>query len=177
VPYQLVQQEVEVRATASTVEISHRGVRVASHARSQQRHRATTVTEHRPKAHQRHLEWTPSRLVEWAQKIGPATAHLFEKIMASKPHPEQGYRSCLGILRLGQQYSADRLEAAARRAVSLQACSYHSIQSILKCNLDSVPARAGSSTTTAAEPSQHSRLGIFRHGRTAQLAGIRRRLC
>jgi transposase len=139
VPYQLVQQEVEVRATATTVEIFHRGVRVASHARSPERHRATTVTEHRPKAHQRHLEWTPSRLVEWAQKIGPATAQLFEKIMASKPHPEQGYRSCLGILRLGHQYSAARVEAAARRAVTLQACSYHSLQSILKCNLDSVP--------------------------------------
>ena len=139
VPYQLVQQEVEVRATAATVEIFHRGVRVASHARSQARHRATTVTEHRPKAHQRYLEWTPSRLVDWAHKIGPATANLFEKIMASKPHPEQGYRSCLGILRLGKQYSPARLEAAAHRAVALQACSYQSVKSILKCNLDSLP--------------------------------------
>ena len=139
VPYQLVQQEVEIRATAATVEIFHRGVRVASHARSQARHHATTVTEHRPKAHQRYLEWTPSRLVDWAHKIGPATADLFGKIMASKPHPEQGYRSCLGILRLGKQYSPARLEAASHRAITLQACSYQSVKSILKCNLDSLP--------------------------------------
>jgi len=121
------------------VEIFHRGVRVASHVRSQERHRATTVTEHRPKAHQRYLEWTPSRLVNWAQKIGPATATLFEKIMASKPHPEQGYRSCLGVLRLGDTYTPARLEAACRRAIALHACSYPSVKSILKCHLDSQP--------------------------------------
>jgi transposase len=139
VPYQLVQQEVEVHATVATVEIFHRGQRVASHVRSHERHRATTVTEHRPKAHQRYLEWTPSRLVNWAQKIGPATATLFEKIMASKPHPEQGYRSCLGVLRLGDTYTPARLEAACRRAIALHACSYPSVKSILRCNLDSQP--------------------------------------
>ena len=136
-PYQLTQQEVEVRATAATVEIFHRGVRVASHARSHLADRATTVTEHRPKAHQRHLEWTPSRLVEWAQTVGPATADLFDRIIATKRHPEQGYRSCLGILRLGKQYSSQRLEAAARRAIALKACSYQSVKSILQRNLDS----------------------------------------
>ena len=138
VPYQLVQQEVEVRATAAIVEIFHRGQRVASHVRSFKRHDATTVDEHRPKAHQRHLEWTPSRLVDWASKTGPATAAVFEKIMASKRHPEQGYRSCLGILRLGNEYSAARLEAACRRALALNACSYPSVQSILKNRLDSL---------------------------------------
>ncbi len=137
VPYQLTQQEVEVRATAATVEIFHRGVRVASHARSHVADRATTVTEHRPKAHQRHLEWTPSRLVDWAKTVGPATADLFDRIIATKRHPEQGYRSCLGILRLGKQYSSQRLEAAARRAIALKACSYQSVKSILQRNLDS----------------------------------------
>jgi len=137
VPYQLTQQEVEVRATAATVEIFHRGVRVASHARSQVPHAATTVNDHRPKAHQRHLEWTPSRLVDWAKTIGPATAELFDRIMASKRHPEQGYRSCLGILRLSKQYTSQRVEAAARRAIALHACSYQSVKSILQCNLDS----------------------------------------
>jgi transposase len=139
VPYQLVQQEVEVRSTAATVEIFHRGVRVASHVRSSDPDRATTIGEHRPKAHQRHLEWTPSRLVDWATTIGPATAGLFDQIMAGKRHPEQGYRSCLGILRLGKQYSSQRLEAAARRAIALKTCSYQSVKSILKCNLDSLP--------------------------------------
>ena len=137
VPYQLTQQEVEVRATATTVEVFHRGLRVASHARSHVPHDATTVNDHRPKAHQRHLEWTPSRLVDWAKTIGPATAELFDRIMASKRHPEQGYRSCLGILRLSKQYTSQRVEAAARRAIALHACSYQSIKSILQCHLDS----------------------------------------
>jgi transposase len=146
VPYQLTQQEVEVRGTATTVEIFHRGVRVASHARSSVPHRATTLNEHRPKAHQRHLEWTPSRLVDWAGKTGPATAELFDRILASKRHPEQGYRSCLGILRLGKRYPDQRLEAAARRALALNACSYHSVKSMLEHNLD------GLSIEPAAEP-------------------------
>jgi len=137
VPYQFTQQQVEVRATAATVEIFHRSVRVASHARSHLVDHATTLTEHRPKAHQRHLEWTPSRLVDWAKTMGPATADLFERIIAVKRHPEQGYRSCLGILRLGKQYSSQRLEAAARRAIALNACSYPSVKSILQRNLDS----------------------------------------
>ena len=103
-------------------------------------HVATTVSEHRPKAHQRYLEWTPSRLVDWAKKIGPATAELLDRIMASKRHPEQGYRSCLGILRLSKQYTTQRVEAAARRAIVLPACSYPSIKSILKCHLDKLQA-------------------------------------
>src|SRR5882724_7375145 len=146
VSYQLTQQEVEVRATATIVEIFHRGVRVASHARSHLVDRATTVTEHRPKAHQRHLEWTPSRLVDWAKTMGPATAELFDCIIASKRHPEQGYRSCLGILRLSKQYTTQRVEAAARRAIALHACSYPSIKSILQCHLD------GQAIEPAAEP-------------------------
>ena len=139
VPYPLVQQEVEVRATAATVEIFHRGQRVASHLRSQLRNKATTLDSHRPKSHQRHLEWTPSRLLDWASKTGPATAAVFQKIMDSKPHPEQGFRSCLGILRLGDEYSAPRLEAACHRALVLRACSYKSVESILKNHLDSLP--------------------------------------
>ena len=136
VPYALTQQQVEVRATAATVEIFHRGVRVASHARSQVPYRSTTSDEHRPKSPQKHLEWTPSRLIEWARTIDPATAEVFDRIMAAKRHPEQGYRSCLGILRLGDQYPKERVEAAARRAVALNACSYQSMKSILKHNLD-----------------------------------------
>jgi transposase len=140
VPYALTQQEVEVRATAATVEIFHRGTRVASHVRSYVPYRATSCDEHRPKSHQKHLEWTPSRMLDWAHKIGPATAEVFDRIMAGKRHPEQGYRSCLGILRLGDQYPKERLEAAARRAVALNACSYQSMKSILKLNLDTLPA-------------------------------------
>jgi transposase len=139
VPYQMTGQQVEVRASAATVEIFHRGVRIASHPRSTTPHQATTTPDHRPKAHQRHLEWTPSRLIEWAQTVGPATAALFEQIMASKPHPEMGYRSCLGVLRLGRQHSLERVEAAAKRAVALRACSYQSVKSILARGLDRLP--------------------------------------
>ncbi len=139
VPYQLTGQPVEARLTASTVEIFHKGVRVASHARSQEPYQATTVHQHRPKSHQKYLQWTPSRLIEWASSVGPATALLFEQILASKPHPEMGYRSCLGILRLAKQYSRERVEAAAARAVALRACSYQSVKSMLERQLDRLP--------------------------------------
>ena len=92
VPYRLVHEPVEVRLSASTVEVFHKGVRVASHARSHAANKASTLDEHRPKSHQRYLQWTPSRLVEWGRKIGPLTAELLERILASKPHPEQGFR-------------------------------------------------------------------------------------
>jgi transposase len=136
VPYTLTQQEVEVRSSDRIVEIFHQGVRVSSHARSSGVCRATTITEHRPKAHQRYLEWTPSRLIEWSAKIGPETAKLVEHVLASKPHPEQGFRSCLGIIRLGEKYPHSRMEAGARRALALNARSYKSLKAILANNLD-----------------------------------------
>jgi transposase len=146
VPYQLTQQEVEIHVTTSTVEIFHRGIRVASHARSHQAHRHSTVHQHRPKAHQRYLEWTPSRIVEWSGKIGPATAQVVDRILSSNRHPEQGYRSCLGIIRLGDKYPHERVEAAARRAIALRVCSYKSLKAILENNLD------GQAPEPAADP-------------------------
>jgi len=118
------------------VEILYQGKRVASHARSYRAGKHSTLTEHRPKAHQKYLEWTPSRIVEWAATIGPFTAQLAGMIMAEKPHPEQGYRSCMGLIGMGRRYGKDRLEAACRRAVHLQAHSYHSVKSILERGLD-----------------------------------------
>jgi transposase len=142
VPYRLVQEQVEVRASAATIEIFHKGVRVASHARSSQPQKATTNDEHRPKSHQRYLQWTPSRLVEWGQKVGPNTAELLEHILAAKRHPEQGFRSCLGIIRLGEKYGKQRVEAAARRALQHRAYSYKSLESILRSHLDALPEPA-----------------------------------
>ena len=139
VPYNLVQELVEVRATPTTVEIFHRGQRVASHLRGRGRGQAFSQNEHRPKSHQAHLEWTPSRMVHWAERIGPHTARLFERILADRPHPEMGYRSCLGIIRLAEHYSASRMEAAAQRAVETGACRYQSVKSILKNSLDQHP--------------------------------------
>ena len=136
VPYVLMGQKVELRTTVTTVEILHQGRRVASHRRSYEPGKATTLDEHRPECHRRYLEWSPSRLIHWAQKVGPHTASVVEKILQSRRYPEQSYRSCLGILRLGSSFGEARLERACRRALRLQACSYKSIQSILKNGLD-----------------------------------------
>jgi transposase len=140
VPYQLVGEQLEARYTANTVEMFHRGTRVASHARSYVAHKATTLTEHRPKSHQAHLEWTPSRLINWAAGVGPATAAVVRGILEQKPHPEMGYRACLGILGLAKTYTAARLEAACQRALLLRIYSYQSLKSILKRSLDQQPA-------------------------------------
>jgi len=136
VPYQLAGQKLEARFTATTVEILHGGKRVASHIRSSAAYRHTTIAEHMPKSHQAHLEWSPSRLIHWAEGIGVATAEVVRTILERKPHPEMGYRACLGVLRLEKMYSKARLEAASQRAVQLQTFSYQSLKSILKNSLD-----------------------------------------
>jgi transposase len=151
VPYQLTGQEVELRASPATLEVFHRGVRVASHVRSSVPHDATTVTGHRPKSHQKYLEWTPSRLIQWAASVGPATAAAVERILASKPHPEMGFRSCLGVFRLAKQYSTERMEAAARRVLALNACSYQSLKSILERGLDRLPVEPAPPNRPAVE--------------------------
>jgi transposase len=148
VPYNLVQELVEIRSTATTVEILHKGTRVASHMRSRGRGQAITNDEHRPKSHRAHLEWTPSRMIHWAQTIGPHTAQLFERIMNDKPHPEMGYRGCLGIIRLAGKYSAQRVEAASERALITGACRYKSVESILKNSLDQTPVALSPPSST-----------------------------
>lgn len=139
VPYQLAKRVFDVRLTATTVECFLRGRRVASHARSTRRGFHTTVKEHMPKSHQQYADWTPERIERWARKIGPATAELTRRIIASRRHPQQGYRSCLGVLRLAKAYGDERLEGAARRALSIGAKSYKSVASILKSGLDHQP--------------------------------------
>jgi transposase len=136
VPYQLADHQLEARFTALTVEIFDAGKRIASHVRSSAAYRHTTVHGHMPKSHQAHLEWTPSRLIHWATTVGTATAEVVRTIMENKPHPEMGYRACLGIMRLAKTYTNPRMEAASRRALKLQACSYTSLRSILKRSLD-----------------------------------------
>jgi transposase len=136
VPYQLCGRELEARLTAHTVECFHRGRRVASHVRSAALGRHTTAKEHMPQSHQAMLEWTPERIAQWTGQAGPSTRCLVERIIASRPHPQQGFRSCLGIMRLGKIYGPERLEAASARALLLGALSYRSLASILKCGLD-----------------------------------------
>jgi transposase len=152
VPYHLVQEAVEIRSTAATVEVLHKGGRVASHMRSRGRGQAVTNNEHRPKSHQAHLEWPPSRMVQWAEKIGPYTSQLFERILADKPHPEMGYRGCLGIIRLAEKYPHERMEAAAERALLTGACRYRSIASILKNSLDRQPLPVSAAASSGAPP-------------------------
>jgi transposase len=139
VAYSLIHQQVDVRLTDKTVELFKAGKRVAAHLRSYQAGRFTTLEEHRPKSHQKYLQWTPSRLVEWANTIGPDCAKVVEKILQHRPHPEQGFRSCLGIIRLGKALGHPRLEAACRRALHFGTCSYASIQSILQNRLEAQP--------------------------------------
>ena len=119
-----------------TVELFHKGERVAVHMRGAGRGRHTTVAEHMPSSHRRYAEWTIERIGREAAAIGPDTAKLVALILESRPHPEQGFRACLGILRLARQYGAERLEAACRRGLEIGARSYGSIQSILKHGLD-----------------------------------------
>jgi transposase len=155
VPSRLIRQEVEARITDITVEILHRGTRVASHARSFVRHRHTTVAEHMPSAHRRYAAWTPDRMMREAGKIGPATIALVEVIMTAKPHPEQGFRACLGILQLARSYGSARLEAACRRGNDIGARSYGSIASILKHGLDKAYANE---TPPDEPPIQHGNI-------------------
>lgn len=138
VPFALVRQSLDVRLSAGTVEVFLKGERVAAHARSCQKHGHTTLPEHMPPEHRKYAEWTPSRIIDWAGKTGPRTARLVEEILASRKFPEQGYRACLGILRLGRHYGQERLEAACARALRFRAASYKSVRAILAANLDRV---------------------------------------
>jgi transposase len=139
VPYALVRKSLEARYTERTVECFHKDQRVASHIRSHLKGRHTTVAEHMPESHRQYAQWTPQRLIGWAEKTGPATAGVIQSILQSRAHPQQGFRACLGILRLGKGFGDERLEAACRRAVGIGACSYKSIESILRQGLDRQP--------------------------------------
>ena len=157
-PYQLVRQEVEVRATTSVVEVFHRGRRVASHRREHGRRRFITDPEHMPAAHRAHLEWTPSRLVAWAAKVSPAVAEVADTILRTRPHPEHGYRACLGLMRLVRTYGEERVTAACERALAINGVSYRSVESILKNGLDRVPLSPTRLTVVATPPVAHENL-------------------
>jgi transposase len=163
VPFRLLREAVEARLTATMVEVFYKHERVACHARSFVAHGYTTLREHMPPAHQAHLEWTPTRMIEWAGKTGPGTALVVEKIISSRDHPEQGYKSCLGILRhLLGYYGAARVEAAAIRAIEYNTCTYTSMRSILLRGLDR-QTKAGESAQTALPFHGNIRGGQYYH--------------
>ena len=158
-PYKLVHEQLDVRLSASTVELFYKNQRVASHPRSFARGRHTTDAAHMPKAHQKHSDWSPSRIIDWASTIGPSTSALAEAILTERTHPEQGYRSRLGILRLAKCYGNDRLEAACARALAVRARSYRHVESILKNGLDRLPTPAlASAAAPAAFPQLHENI-------------------
>lgn len=139
VPYQLIHEKVEARATHTTVEVFFKGRRVASHARRTGRNHYATDPTHMPRSHRAHAEWTPSRLIGWAEQTGPATGRLVAGILNRRPHPEQGYRACLGLMRLGRVHGLDRLDAACARAEQLRSYRFRTVEHILIHQQDRLP--------------------------------------
>ncbi len=152
VPYTLVKRQLEARITANTIEVFHKGQRVASHPRSWQKGRHSTIKAHMPESHRRFGDWSAQRFTQWAQKIGPATVQVITAVLSDRRHTEQGFRSCLGILRLAKTYRDQRLEAACQRALLLGTHRYKSIESILKHGLDEKPVDQEEDSTL---PQQH----------------------
>lgn len=135
VPHQLVGKKLDIRISATLIEVLYRGNRIASHMKSSCGG-FTTLSEHMPKRHQQHLEWSPERFIRWGRSIGPCTAQVIVHVLQGRAHPEQGYRACLGLLNHARRYSKKRLEAACERALAIHSPNYRSITSILKNGLD-----------------------------------------
>jgi transposase len=155
VPFRLLRESIDARYTVKTVELFHKGERVASHVRSRLAHKHTTLPDHMPSSHRRYAEWSPARMLRRAGDIGPATVALFEAIMKAKPHPEQGFRSCLGIIGFIKGYGPERIEAAAKRCNDIGATGYGSIKSILEKGLDKAYAP---SKTPDTKPIHHANI-------------------
>ena len=136
VPYTLVGQQLDVRLGARVVDFLLHGKKVASHPRSFNKHKRSTITEHMPLSHRKHMEWSPGRFLNWANQTGPRTRDVVRHLLEDKPHPEHGYRACLGLLGLSRKYTPQRLEAACERALMLRAPNYRSVKSILEKGLD-----------------------------------------
>ena len=149
VPSTLKGQKVEARFTQTTVEVWFKGNRIASHRRLRGRGQHSTLTKHMPAAHRAHAEWSPSRLIRWAAQTGSATQQVVTQILEDKPHPEMGYRACLGLLRLGKKHGQERLEAACRRAIALESFSYRTVKNILSKGLDRLPLPSASESSPA----------------------------
>lgn len=139
VPHSLVRLKLEVSFTATTIECFFKGKRVAAHVRSHLRGRHTTLAEHMPESHRRHSQWSPGRLLNWALTIGAGTREVVKWQLENRPHPEQGYRACLGLLNLARHYGPARLEAACRRALAIGSPTRKRIKSILEAKLDRHP--------------------------------------
>ncbi len=136
IPFQLLHETLDVRQTATTIEAFHKGKRVAAHARSYVKGGYTTLKEHMPPKHRAYAEWSPARFIQWAGKIGEATARLVEQVLNGRTYQEQAFHACMGIINLVRDYERERVEAAARRALKFNTCSYRSMKAILSSGLD-----------------------------------------
>jgi len=142
VPHRLVREAVEVRLTAGVVEVFHLNVRVAGHKRSYVKGGCTTLDEHMPSHHKAVKDWTPAKVLEWAAAVGASTAAAAKQLLGRRDHPEQGVRSCLGLLSLRKTYTNERLEEACKRALANDSggiYSYKTVKNILEKNLDVTP--------------------------------------
>ncbi len=138
VPYRHIHKEIQIRATAQVIEVYLKGERIASHVRDDRPYDYTTLPEHRPESHRAYLEWSPERFIRWAERTGPLTAEMVRRIMERRQHPEQGFRSSLGLMRLGSRYGGERLEAACERALRFELVSFRGVRNILEAGLDKV---------------------------------------
>lgn len=148
-PYTLTGEFLWVRASHRTIELFFKGKRIASHVRSVEKYRYTTESAHRPPSHQAHLKWTPERLIAWGKQIGMHTSALIDHVIRHKPHPEQGYRAVLGILRLADKFGADRLERACEKALAIRSPHYKTIKTMLSRRMEDAPLRDASITPTS----------------------------
>lgn len=155
VPYRFAREQVEARITANTIEIFHKGERIAAHRRSSGNGKHTTIPDHMPSAHRRFADWTIERIQREASAMGPDVALLCERILADRPHPEQGFRACLGIIRLNKSFGRDRVNAACGRALEIGARTYGSVRSILDNHLDRTAASNGAAPH---EPIHHANI-------------------
>ena len=174
VPHPLVRERVEVSYSATTVQCFFKGKRVAAHVRSYLSGRHTTLPEHMPEAHRKHMQWTPGRLLNWGSRIGPGTCAVVKWQLENRPHPEQGYRACLGLLNLAKRYGDARLEAACRRALAIGSPTRKRIKSILEAKLDQHPelfATPGTEPAVSTVPAAHANVrgaGYFRTALTTE---------
>lgn len=152
VPHALIREQVDARITTRTIELFHRGKRVAAHQRrygSATRH--GTHVEHMPRAHRHYAEWSPERFCRWGADIGPDTEGLIIAILSRRPHPEQGFRTCLGVLRHYKTLASSRAESVSAYALSTGALNSKSVASIIAHNLDlAAPAQEGGSVDSHA---------------------------
>lgn len=158
VPYTLIHKELDIKATRTLIEVFHKGNRICSHARSYMEHGYVTVREHMPERHAKYLEWTPERILSYAGKYGPSVKALVQEVMARRSYPEQAYKSCMGIIRLENIYSAERLNLACRRALAYKAYSYRSVVNILEKGLDTKESLSLAPSSPVAVPRNHENI-------------------